>query len=130
VVATQNEEVLGVLDLVGEEQADGLEGLLATVDVVAQEQVVGLGGEATILEQTQKIVVLAVDIAANLSRANLASCSIRKRNKRRESFFSLLPTQWQTANEQLDRNRPTYLNRSLQLKEDGLRNENLTGLGA
>lgn len=73
-VATQNEEVLGVLDLVGEEQADGLEGLLATVDVVAQEQVVGLGGEATILKQTQKIVVLAVNIAADLSKTNLASC--------------------------------------------------------
>lgn len=73
-IATQNEEVLGILDLVGEEQADGLEGLLATVDVVAQEQVVGLGGEATILKQTQKIVVLAVDIAANLSRTNSAPC--------------------------------------------------------
>lgn len=34
-VATENEEVLGILDLVGEEQADGLEGLLASVDVVA-----------------------------------------------------------------------------------------------
>lgn len=33
-VATENEEVLGILDLVGEEEADGLERLLATVDVV------------------------------------------------------------------------------------------------
>lgn len=46
------------------------------------------------------------------------------------SSFSLLPTQWQIANEQLNKNRPAYLNRSLQLKEDGLRDENLTGLGA
>jgi hypothetical protein len=81
VVATQNEEVLGVLDLVGEEQADSLEGLFATVDIVAQEQVVGLGGEATILEQTQKIVVLAVDIAANLPKTNLASCLTQKGKK-------------------------------------------------
>ena len=35
VVAAQNEEVLGVLDLVGEQQADGLERLLSSVDVVA-----------------------------------------------------------------------------------------------
>ena len=66
VVATENEEVLGVLDLVCEEQADGLKGLLATVDVVAKEEVVGLGGETTVLEQTEQIVVLAVNISANL----------------------------------------------------------------
>jgi hypothetical protein len=35
VVAAQHEEVLRVLDLVGEQQADGLERLLASVDVVA-----------------------------------------------------------------------------------------------
>ena len=33
-VATKDEEVLGVLDLVGEEQADGLERLLAAIDVI------------------------------------------------------------------------------------------------
>jgi hypothetical protein len=37
VVTTEDEEVFGVLDLVGEEKADGLEGLLASVDVVAEE---------------------------------------------------------------------------------------------
>ena len=37
VVATKNEEVLWVLDLVGQKQADCLEGLLAPVHVVAQE---------------------------------------------------------------------------------------------
>lgn len=36
-VTTEDEEVFGVLDLVGEEKADGLEGLLASVDVVAEE---------------------------------------------------------------------------------------------
>jgi hypothetical protein len=35
VVATEDEEVLGVLDLVCQQEADGLERLLATVDVVA-----------------------------------------------------------------------------------------------
>jgi len=33
-VTTQNEEVLGVLDLVCEQQTDCLEGLLASVDIV------------------------------------------------------------------------------------------------
>jgi hypothetical protein len=74
VVTAENEEVLGVLDLVCEEQADGLEGLLATVDVVAKEEVVGLGGETAVLEQTEQIVVLAVDISADLhSRQRLVT---------------------------------------------------------
>jgi hypothetical protein len=34
-VATEDEEVLGVLDLVREQEADSLERLLATVDVVS-----------------------------------------------------------------------------------------------
>lgn len=42
VVAPQDEEVLGVLNLVGEEEANHLEGLLATVDVIPQEKVVRL----------------------------------------------------------------------------------------
>ena len=62
VIASQEEEVLGVLDLVAEEEADGLDRLLSTVDVVAEEKIVGLGWEPTILEDSQKIVVLSVYI--------------------------------------------------------------------
>ena len=40
VVAAQQEEVLRVLDLVREQQADALERCFAAVDVVAQEEVV------------------------------------------------------------------------------------------
>jgi hypothetical protein len=66
VVTAQNEEVLGVLDLVCQQQADGLERLLATVDVVTEEEVVGLGREAAVFEETEEIVVLAVNITADL----------------------------------------------------------------
>lgn len=69
VVATQNEEVLGILDLVGEQEADGLERLLATVDIITEEQVVGLRGETAVFEEAQKVVVLAVDITANLNKS-------------------------------------------------------------
>lgn len=65
VVTTQNEEVLGVLDLVREEQADSLERLLTTVDVVTEEKVVGLW-ETAVFKQTEEIVVLTVDITADL----------------------------------------------------------------
>jgi hypothetical protein len=67
VVAAEHEEVLGIFDLVCEEQADGLEGLLATVYVVAEEEVVGLGGETAILKQAQQVVVLAVDVTTDLA---------------------------------------------------------------
>lgn len=66
VVSTQNEEVLGVLDLVGKEKANGLKRLLATVDVVTKEKVVGLGRETAVFEETEEVIVLAVDITANL----------------------------------------------------------------
>ena len=62
-VAAEQEEVLGVLDLVGEQQADRLERLLAAVHVVAEEQVVGLWREAAVLEEPQQICVLAVDVS-------------------------------------------------------------------
>ena len=52
VVAAENEEVLWVLDLVCEEQADGFEGLLAAIDIVAEEEVVCLWWESAVFEQT------------------------------------------------------------------------------
>jgi hypothetical protein len=66
VVATEDEEVLGVLDLVCEEKTNGLERLLATVDIVTKEEVVGFWGEAAVLEETEKVVVLAVNVTTNL----------------------------------------------------------------
>lgn len=66
VVAAQDEEVLRILDLVRQEQADGLQRLLATVDIVAEEQIVGLWWEAAVFEQTEQVVVLAVNVAADL----------------------------------------------------------------
>lgn len=67
VVTSEDEEVFGVLDLVGKEQANSLKRLLTSVDVVTEEEVVGLGREATILEESEEIVVLSVDITADLS---------------------------------------------------------------
>lgn len=62
VVATEDEEVFRVLDLVCQQEADGLQRLFATIDIIAQEQIVSLWGEASILEQTEQVIVLAVDI--------------------------------------------------------------------
>lgn len=61
-VPPEDEEVFGILDLVGEEETDGLEGLLAAIDVIAEEEVVCFWREAAVLEQSEEVVVLAVDV--------------------------------------------------------------------
>jgi len=40
--------------------------LLSTIDVIAKEEIIGLWWEAAILEQTEQIVVLTMDITTNL----------------------------------------------------------------
>jgi hypothetical protein len=72
VVAAQDEEVLGILDLVGQEEADGLERLLSAINVVAKEEVVRLGREPAILEQPEQVIVLPVDITADLTKINVS----------------------------------------------------------
>ena len=63
VVAPQNEEILRVFDLVREQQTDCLERLLPSIYVVAQKKVVGFWWKPAIFEETQQIVVLAMNIA-------------------------------------------------------------------
>jgi len=50
VVASQQKEVFWVLDLVGQQQAYGLQRLLPSVHVVPKKQVIGLRWEATVLK--------------------------------------------------------------------------------
>ena len=66
VVAAQNKKVLGILDLVGQQQADRFETLLSAINVVTKKNVVGLGRETTVLKETQQVVVLTVYVPANL----------------------------------------------------------------
>jgi len=68
VVASQEEEILWVLRLVCKQQDDGLQALLATIDVVTKEEVITLRRTPTILEKTKKVVVLAMNITADLQR--------------------------------------------------------------
>lgn len=67
VVSAEDEEVLRVFYLVGEEQANGFQRLLASVDIIAKKQVVSLRRESSVLEEAQQVVVLSVDIAADLA---------------------------------------------------------------
>ena len=49
-VSAQQKEVFGILDLVGQQQTDGLQRLFASVHVVTKEEVVGLRRESPILK--------------------------------------------------------------------------------
>lgn len=66
VVAPEQEEVLGVLDLVAEQQQDGLETLLPSVHVIPKEEVVRRGREPTHLEQPDEVRVLPMHVTDNL----------------------------------------------------------------
>ena len=68
VVPAEKEEVLGVLDLVGEQKADCLDALFASVNIVAEEEIVGLGWVTAVVEKAEKVRVLPVDVAADLDR--------------------------------------------------------------
>ena len=71
-VATDEVHILGVLDLEGQEQADGLQGVGPSVHIVPQEQVVDVGdvacraGHAVLLEQPHQVPKLAVKITKQL----------------------------------------------------------------
>jgi uncharacterized protein YacL (UPF0231 family) len=85
VVTSEDEEVFGELNLEGEDEADTLETLLTTIDVVTQEEVVGSGREAAIFEEAKEIVVLTVDITADLD----GGFEFEKRTLTHDDFTSL-----------------------------------------
>jgi hypothetical protein len=66
VVATQSEEVLGVLVFVTEEEGDNLQAALAAIDIITKKQVIRLRWESTVFEKTKEIMVLSMDVATDL----------------------------------------------------------------
>ena len=66
-VSSQRKEALGILDLVSKDQAYYLQGLSAVVHVVAQEHITSLGWKSAVLETSEKIVVLPVNVTDDLT---------------------------------------------------------------
>lgn len=66
-ISSEYIHLLGVFDLVGEEEADALDPLPSSIHVVPQEQVARLGRMPTVLEQPQQVVILAMNIPAYLN---------------------------------------------------------------
>jgi hypothetical protein len=62
VITAKKKEVFWIFDLVSQQKANSLQRLLATIDIITEEEIVGLGWKAAILEQSQQIIILAVNI--------------------------------------------------------------------
>ena len=68
-VPTQDEEILWILDLVRQKQANGFKRLFASVNVVPKEEVVRFGWKSSVLKEAEKVVILAMDITTDLQQA-------------------------------------------------------------
>jgi hypothetical protein len=80
--------------------------LFASIHIVTEEKVVCFGWEAAVLEETKKVIVLAVYVATNLSDVDQPKTGLN------------------------DGNKISYLDRRLQFKQDRLRDKDLSSLGA
>ena len=67
-VTTENGDAILIADFQGDEESDGLDGVVATIDVVTHEQVVGVGRLSANLEQLAQVVELAMDVTADRHR--------------------------------------------------------------
>lgn len=65
-VSAEDEKILRIFDLVREQQAYRFQRLFASIYVITQKKVVGLWGKSPVFEEAKKIVILAVDVAADL----------------------------------------------------------------
>jgi len=65
VISSQNEDFLWIFDLVGKEQTNGLDALSSSINIVTQEQVVWLGRKPSILEESEHVVVLTMNISTD-----------------------------------------------------------------
>ena len=86
-VVAPEQEVVRVPDLVRQQQADGLDALLAAVHVVAQEQVVGRRRQAAVLEQPQEIRELPVDVTC-MEAAGSMRCESGQRKETKQERAS------------------------------------------
>jgi hypothetical protein len=71
VIATKKKEGIWVPHFQRPKVQDTLDTEVPSVYVVAQEEIICFGGESAVLEQSQEIVVLAMNVAADLVSRNV-----------------------------------------------------------
>ena len=67
-ISTQNKEILWILDLIGQKQANSFKRLFASVDVVPKEKVICFGGESAVFKEAEKVIILAMNITTDLQK--------------------------------------------------------------
>jgi len=65
VVTSQDSDSILIADFEGDEESDGLDGVVTSVNVISHEEVVGVGGLAANLKQLAQVVELTMDVTAN-----------------------------------------------------------------
>lgn len=65
-VPAEYEEVLGIFDLVCKQKADGLKRLFTSVDIISQEEVICFWWKAAVLEKTEEVIILTMNVTADL----------------------------------------------------------------
>jgi hypothetical protein len=61
-ISSEKEEILRELTLVSEEQANCFQGLFSAINIISQEQVISIWREATVLENSEKIIILSMNV--------------------------------------------------------------------
>lgn len=67
-ISSQDEEVLWIFDFVCQQKADGLQGLFTSIHIIAEKEVVCFRREAAVLKEPEEIIVLPMNVAADLTR--------------------------------------------------------------
>ena len=75
-ITAKNEEILRIFDLIRKKEANGFERLFTTINVIAKEEIVRFWRKSSILKQAEKIVVLPMYVATNLSRTSSSQHAI------------------------------------------------------
>jgi len=90
VVSPDEGNAVGVPDLEGHEEQEGLDAVEATVHEVTHEEVVGLGALSSHIEELNQVVELTVNVSANLliTSRKKRRRKIQKKNHLGCPFFS------------------------------------------
>ena len=65
-VSSEDIDLFRVFDFKGKEETDGLYSLSSAIDIVSEEEIVGLWWEPSVFEQSEHVVVLSMDVSADL----------------------------------------------------------------
>ncbi len=67
-ITPEHEEVLRVLDFIGEQKHYSFKGHLSTVNIISQKQVIGRRWKSTVLEESHQVKKMTMNVTNNVNR--------------------------------------------------------------